>query len=93
LKHAAGHYGPGHVASSGKIVAVTKASGEIPLGSSGIQIQFETDLITEGIRPTRVVRIRPADWPDVHVPREEYINGGGSSIDERFPSPAIFPKY
>jgi len=90
LKHAAGHYGPGHVASNGKIIAVTKASGEIPLGSSGIQIQFETDLIIEGIRPTRVVRIRPGSWPKMQLPREEFDN---SNIEERFPTPAIFPKY
>ena len=30
-----------------------------PLGSSGIQIRFETDLIIEGVRPGRVVRVRP----------------------------------
>lgn len=90
LKHAAGHYGPGHVASNGKIVAVTKASGEIPLGSSGIQIQFETDLIIEGIRPTRVVRIRPESWPKMQIPREEFDNG---NLEERYPTPAIFPRY
>ena len=90
LKHAAGHYGPGHIASSGKIVAVTTASGEVPLGSSGIQVRFETDLIIEGIRPGRVVRIRPESWPKTQIPREEYDN---SNLDERFPTPAIFPKY
>jgi hypothetical protein len=90
LKHAAGHYGPGHIASNGKIVAVTTASGEVPLGSSGIQVRFETDLIIEGIRPGRVVRIRPESWPKTQIPREEYDN---SNLDERFPTPAIFPKY
>jgi len=90
LKHAAGHYGPGHVASNGKITAVTKLGGEIPLGSSGIQVQFETDLIIEGIRPTRVVRIRPEGWPKMQIPREEFDN---SNLEERFPTPAIFPKY
>jgi len=40
-----------------------KATGEIPLGSSGIQIRFETDPIIEGIRPARVVRIRSEGWP------------------------------
>jgi len=64
-----------------------------PLGSSGIQIRFETDLITEGMRPTRIVKVRPASWPDVHLPREEYLGNGASSIDERFPTPAIFPTY
>ncbi|MBL9153127.1 MAG: hypothetical protein JNK37_11595 [Verrucomicrobiales bacterium] len=90
LKHAGGHYGPGHIASNGRIIDVTRATGEIPLGSSGIQIKFETDLIIEGIRPTRIVRVRPESWPKMQIPREEYVN---DSLDERFPTPAIFPKY
>ena len=92
LKHAGGGYGPAHMASKGPILDVTKASGDAPLGSSGIQIQFETDLVIEGIRPARVVRVRPAGWPQVQVPREEYL-GDGSSPEDRFPTPAIFPKY
>jgi hypothetical protein len=92
LKHAGGAYGPAHMASKGSILNVTKASGDIPLGSSGIQIQFETDLIIEGIRPARVVRIRAPNWPQVQVPREEYV-GDGSNAEDRFPTPDIFPKY
>ena len=92
LKHAGGDYGPGHMASRGPILEVTKAPGEAPLGSSGIQIRFETDLIIEGIRPTRIVRIHAAAWPQVQVPKEEYM-GDGSSGEARFPTPAIFPKY
>ena len=92
LKHAGGAYGPGHMASKGTILDVTKASGEAPLGSSGIQIRFETDLVIEGIRPGRVVRACPAGWPQVQVPREEYM-GDGSNPEDRFPTPAIFPKY
>lgn len=92
LKHAGGAYGPAHMASRGPILDVTKATGEIPLGSSGIQIRFETDLIIEGIRPGRVVRVRPANWPELTVPRDEYLNDGNNPED-RFPSPAIFPKY
>jgi hypothetical protein len=91
LKHTAGHYGPGHMASSGKIVSVTVADGEIALGSSGIQIQFETDLVIEGIRPGRVVRIRPDSWPKTQIPREEYLFN--NSPENRFPTPDIFPKY
>jgi hypothetical protein len=56
--------------------------------------KFETDLIIEGIRPGRVVRVRPGtlgNWPQVQVPREEYL--GDWSLEERFPTPAIFPKY
>jgi hypothetical protein len=92
LKHTeGGTAGPTQMAARGKLLDVTQAPGKAPLGSSGIQIRFETDLITEGMRPTRIVKIRPASWPDVHLPREEYIGQG--SIDERFPTPAIFPTY
>ncbi len=93
LKHAGGAYGPAHMASKGTILDVTKTEGAVPLGSSGIQIRFETDLIIEGIRPTRIVRVRPADWPKVQVPREEYLGDGTFSHEDRFPTPAIFPKY
>lgn len=92
LKHTHGAYGPAHMASRGSILDATKTKGEPPLGSSGIQIRFETDLIIEGLRPTRVVRVRPGTWPQVQVPREEYLEDG-ANLEERFPSPAIFPKY
>jgi hypothetical protein len=92
LKHTeGGTAGPTQMAARGSIHDVIKIPGNVPLGSSGIQIRFETDLITEGMRPARIVKIRPAGWPDLHLPREEYIGQG--SIDERFPTPAIFPKY
>jgi hypothetical protein len=93
LKHVGGAYGPAHMCSRGPILEVTKATGEPPLGSSGIQIRFETDLIIEGIRPGRVVRVRPGAWPQVNVPREEYLGDGSFSHEDRFPTPAIFPKY
>ena len=80
------------MASRGSILEVIKLPGPVPLGSSGIQIRFETDLIIEGIRPGRTVRVCPGNWPQVQVPREEYLNDG-SNLDERFPTPAIFPKY
>ncbi len=92
LKHAGGAYGPAHMASRGSILEVTKTTGGIPLGSSGIQIRLETDLIIEGIRPGRVVRVRPGSWPELMVPRDEYLNDGNSPED-RFPNPAVFPKY
>lgn len=92
LKHTHGAYGPAHMASRGSILDVTKSAGDPPLGSSGIQIRFETDLIIEGLRPTRVVRVRPNTWPQAQVPREEYLNDG-ANLEERFPSPSIFPKY
>ncbi|MDE2680316.1 MAG: hypothetical protein OSB29_03010 [Verrucomicrobiota bacterium] len=91
LKHTAGHYGPGHMASGGKFLLVKKTSGKIPLGSSGIQVHFKTDLIIEAIRPGRVIRIRPDSWPKMQIPREEYLFH--NSPEARFPTPAIFPKY
>ena len=93
LKHTHGAYGPAHMASRGRILDVITTTDEAPLGSSGIQIRFETDLIIEGIRPGRTVRVRPGNWPQVDVPREEYLNDGSSGTEERFPTPAIFPKY
>jgi hypothetical protein len=92
LKHAGGAYGPAHMASKGRVLTITRQTGDPPLGSSGIQIQFETDLVIEGIRPTRVVRVRPTTWPQVQVPREEYV-GDSANPEDRFPTPAIFPTY
>lgn len=92
LKHASGNYGPAHIASKGPLVSVTRTTSA-PLGSSGIQVRFETDLIIEGIRPTRIVRVRPATWTAVYLPREECLWDNNASHEMRFPSPAIFPKY
>ncbi len=63
------------------------------MGSSGIQLRIETDLIIEGIRSGRVVRIRPNAWPQVDLPREEFLGDGSFGHEDRFPTPAIFPKY
>lgn len=90
LKHEYGTVRHSLVASSGSILDVMKQDKEIPLGSSGIQIRMKVDQIIEGIRPWRIVRIRPMNWPDDAVPREEYTEG---HLEERFPSPDIFPKY
>ena len=91
LKHTHGAYGPRHMASRGSVLEVTRLEGKALLGSSGIQVRFKTDLILEGIRPGRVVRLCPGSWPQVQIPREEYL--GGNKPEERFPTPAIFPKY
>jgi hypothetical protein len=90
LKHTHGAYGPRHMASRGSVLEVKKLQGKAPLGSSGIQVRFKTDLILEGIRPGRVVRLCPGSWPQVQIPREEYLGG---KPEERFPTPDIFPKY
>jgi hypothetical protein len=82
-----------HIGSAGRFLDVIRVDPAPPMGSSGIQIRFETDLIIEAIRPGRVVRVRPAHWPHVSAPREEYLIDSRSGLDDRFPGPAIFPKY
>ena len=94
LKHwASGTAGTAQMASKGLLTGVTRAKGSVPLGSSGIQISLETDLVTEGFRPGRIVRIHSASWPILEVPRDEYLHDARTTHEDRFPSPAIFPKY
>jgi len=90
LKHQYGTVRHSLVAISGPILDVMIQDKEIPLGSSGNQIRIKVGQIVEGIRPGRIVRIRPMNWPDDAVPREEYTEG---HLEERFPTPVIFPKY
>ena len=90
LKHAYGSVTETLVANSGPIVDVKKQEKDVPLGSGGIQIKIQVTQIIEGARPGRVIRIRPMNWPDDAVPREEYTEG---HHDERFPSPDTMPKY
>lgn len=82
-----------HIGSKGTFVDVTRMNGIPPFGCSGIQVRMETDLVIEGIRPGRVIRIRPERWPHVSAPREEYLIDPRSGLEDRFPTPAIFPKY
>tara|TARA_Y100001934_G_scaffold184689_1_gene218193 strand:+ start:7202 stop:8392 length:1191 start_codon:yes stop_codon:yes gene_type:complete len=81
-------YWQNHDGMEGKIESVERIKGEPPLGSSGIQIKFSMNLVLEGFRPGRIVRIRPNAWPKVKPPREEQING----LNERWPSPDMFTK-
>ena len=90
LKHSEGWVSHSHMAIKGPVLDVTKQDKDVAPGSSGIQIRMKVDLIVEGFRPGKIVRIRPMNWPDDAVPREEYTGG---SKEERFPTPAIFPKY
>ncbi len=79
---------PDHDGMDGKITAVEKSEEPPPLGSSGIQIQFQMPLVLEGFRPGRTVRIRPHSWPNVKPPVEELVKG----FEDRWPSPDIFEK-
>jgi hypothetical protein len=91
LKHwAGGTAGTAQMASKGILLEVSKTQEKVPLGSSGIQLSLETNLVTEGFRPGKVIRIRPESWPLLQVPREEYIHHNLDGIDIRFPTPDIF---
>jgi len=88
LKHGIGNIGQHHTAIQGTILDVRRLDGELPAGSSGVQIRVKVGMVLEGFRAGRMIRIRPMSWPESPVPREEYIEG----IEERFPSPDIFKK-
>ena len=91
LKHwAGGTAGTAQMASKGILLEVSKTKKGVPLGSSGIQLSLETNLVTEGFRPGKIIRIRPESWPILEVPREEYIHHTRDGIDIRFPTPDIF---
>ena len=93
LKHwAGGTAGTAQMASKGILLEVSKTDKMESPGSSGIQVSLETDLVTEGFRPGKVIRIRPESWPLLEVPREEYIHHNTDGIEKRFPTPDIFPK-
>ena len=81
-------YWPDHDGMQGKLTAITKEQGPAPLGSSGLQVTFEMNLVLEGFRPGRIVRIRPQSWPSVKPPFEELIK----NLEDRWPSPEIFAK-
>ncbi|HJO54501.1 MAG TPA: hypothetical protein QF373_08360 [Verrucomicrobiota bacterium] len=94
LKHwASGTAGTSQMASKGILANIKKAKGNVPFGSSGTQISLKTDLVTEGFRPGRIVRIHPNSWPIVEVPRDEYLHDARTTHEDRFPTPDIFPKY
>lgn len=44
-------------------------------GSSGIQIRVQPNLLLEGYRPNRIVRVYPSRWPVVALPKEEEYFG------------------
>ncbi len=79
-------YWPDHDGMEGRIESVERSGGEPPLGSSGIRIRFSMNLVLEGFRPGRIVRIRPNNWPRVKPPKEELIDG----LESRWPSPDVF---
>lgn len=81
-------YWENHDGMEGKIESVERSKSEAPFRGSGIQIKFSTNLILEGFRPGRIVRIRPNPWLKVKPPKEEQING----LKDRWPSPGGFAR-
>ncbi|MCR9198246.1 MAG: hypothetical protein NXI04_06355 [Planctomycetaceae bacterium] len=77
---------PDHDGMDGTILTVERRRKRVPTGSSGIRLRFQVPLVLEGFRPGRIVRLRPAGWPNVKPPFEERVRG----LDERWPSPDIF---
>ncbi len=66
---------PDHDGMEGALVKVSRLEGPLPFGCSGMQVRFEVDLVLEGFRPGRIVKIRPTSWPKVKPPYEELIKG------------------
>jgi hypothetical protein len=44
-------------------------------GSSGVQVRVQPDLLLEGYRPGRIVRVYPPSWPVIALPKEERYFG------------------
>lgn len=77
---------PDHDGMDGTILTVERKREQVPTGSSGIRLRFQVPLVLEGFRPGRIVRLRPAGWPNVKPPFEERVRG----LDQRWPSTDIF---
>lgn len=77
---------PDHDGMDGKLTAVDKIQDPVPLGSSGIQIKFDVELVLQGFRPGSIVKIRPHSWPKVKPPYEELVR----SNQDRWPDWKVF---
>ena len=66
-------YDPVNDRKRGPILDVRKIA--VQPGSSGIQIDVQPDLLLEGYRPNRIVRVYPSGWPVIALPKEEQLFG------------------
>ena len=62
-------YDPVNDRKAGDILEVLQVPREP--GSSGVQIKIKMDMLLEGYRPRRVVRVYPPTWKVIAVPKEE----------------------
>lgn len=67
-----------HGFQSGRVVSF-KRTEDPPPGSSGIRLQVQMTALLEGYRAGRIVRVKPATWPNVKLPPEERVK----SLEER----------
>ncbi len=66
-------YDPVNDRKSGPILHRRKIPAEP--GSSGHQIEVKCDLLLEGFRPKRIVRVYPGTWKVIQLPKEEQFFG------------------
>jgi hypothetical protein len=66
-------YDPVNDRKSGPLPEVKRV--EARPGSGGVQIRVQPNLLLEGYRPKQIVRVYPAAWPVIALPREEQLFG------------------
>jgi len=66
-------YDPVNDRKRGKVLEVRQVD-DAP-GRSGVQIEVQPDLLLEGYRPGRIVRVYPSAWKVIALPREEAFFG------------------
>jgi hypothetical protein len=66
-------YDPVNDRKRGKVLEVREVD-RAP-GSSGVQLRVQPDLLLEGYRPGRIVRVYPSAWKVISLPREEEFFG------------------
>lgn len=66
-------YDPVNDRKRGPILKVNRVE-QLP-GSSGVQIRVKPELLLEGFRPRKIVRVYPSIWPVIALPKEEQYFG------------------
>ena len=66
-------YDPVNDRKRGPVLEIKKVP--MDLGSSGVQVKVKPDLLLEGYRPGRIVRVFPVSWPVIALPKEQEYFG------------------
>ncbi|WP_131282756.1 hypothetical protein [Blastopirellula marina] len=56
---------------SGPLLSIQEI--ELAPGSSGRQVRFQPQLLLEGYRPGRIIRLFPGGWPVITIPQDETL--------------------